>query len=298
MDEDLLVKLQHLFSVDSKVKRELYNAAPPLDDGRLEKYDIQEYAYKLEEAINTMFTDLKNITAEMFGQKSDVYSNLVSLEKSVKNDFTLNKVGYDLNRISYFFNNRISGMRPAYIDEIRDVLVGYTVFNSSTGLSAKANTINEFLHYIHSYFVNNDSFLKSIPAIETKENDFAYPISLRGADVAIFRDLFTNFPNDMDVGWTDMVAVSDKKLIMMVRDRGHALTIDITINNNVARIEYFIPKLCNIDMIRALPGVNPVNENSFGATGAIETTVGEMPEVLYDFISKVPMDSDMYEKAV
>ena len=298
MNENLLEKLQHLFDIDVKVKREIYLSAPPLDDGRLEKYDIQEYAYKLEESINTIFTELKSITVEIFGEKSDVYRNFITLEKTVKNDFTLNKVGYDLNRISYFFHKRVSGMDPKYIDKVSDTLVGYTSFGFGTNLSAEANTPHEFLHFIHSYIVNNDSFLKGIPAIESKENNFAYPISLRGNDVPMFRELFENFPNDLDVGWTDMVAVNDNKLIMMVRDRGHALTIDITIKNDIARIEYFIPKLCNIDMIRALPGVNPVNENSFGATGALEVPVADMQNSLYDFISRVPMDSDMFLKAV
>ena len=90
-----------------------------------------------------------------------------------------------------------------------------------------------------------------------------------------------------------MVAINDKKLIIMVRDRGHALTIEVTLNNNIARIEYFIPKLCNIEMINNLPGVNKVNKNSIGATGVIETPINTLPGVLFDFISKVPTDYDM-----
>ena len=79
----------------------------------------------------------------------------------------------------------------------------------------------------------------------------------------------------------------------MVRDRGHALSIEITLNNDKARIEYFIPKLWNIDMINKLPGVNKVDNNSVGATGVIEVDKNELPQVLFNFISKVPMDSDM-----
>lgn len=80
---------------------------------------------------------------------------------------------------------------------------------------------------------------------------------------------------------------------MMVRDVGHALTIEVTINNNIARMEYFIPKLCNINMINALPGVNKVNENSIGATGVIETDISNLSGTLFYFISKVPTDLDM-----
>ena len=60
-----------------------------------------------------------------------------------------------------------------------------------------------------------------------------------------------------------------------------------------ARIEYFIPKLCNIDMINSLPGINKVNEDSIGATGVIEVDINNLAETLFHFISNVPMDSDM-----
>ena len=73
-----------------------------------------------------------------------------------------------------------------------------------------------------------------------------------GLQIATVEQLFEEFPNDLDVGWTDMVAVNERKLLMMVRDRGHALTIEITLNLQTARLEYFIPKLCNIDMIKKL----------------------------------------------
>lgn len=89
-----------------------------------------------------------------------------------------------------------------------------------------------------------------------------------------------------------MVAISERKLLMMVRDRGHALSIEITLNGQNARLEYFIPKVCNVDMVNNLPGINRVNEDSIGATGVVETPVEELPNVLFNFISKVPMDGD------
>ena len=111
---------------------------------------------------------------------------------------------------------------------------------------------------------------------------------------AVVEQIFKMFPNDLDCGWTDMVAINDKKLIIMVRDRGHALTIEVTLNNNIARIEYFIPKLCNIEMINRLPGVNKVNKDSVGATGVMEVKISDLPKTLFNFISMVPTDSDMF----
>ena len=63
----------------------------------------------------------------------------------------------------------------------------------------------------------------------------------------------------MDVGWTDIVSM-EKKMLMMVRDRGHALTIEIDKEEAGAVFKYFIPKLCNRDMIEKLPGINKITE--------------------------------------
>lgn len=82
-------------------------------------------------------------------------------------------------------------------------------------------------------------------------------------------------------------------MFLMSRERGHALSIEVTINDDIARIEYFIPKLCNIEMINNLPGINKVKEGSIGATGAIEVDKSTLTETLIDFIRKVPTDSDM-----
>ena len=135
--------------------------------------------------------------------------------------------------------------------------------------------------------------LQAIPLLGEKENDYKYPISLRGEKIPVFEELFNLFPMDLDCGWTDMVIINEKKLIMMVRDRGHALTIEITLNNDKARIEYFIPKVCNLEMVNNLPGINKIKDDTVGATGIIETDIKDLPNVLFSFISKVPMDEDM-----
>ena len=108
---------------------------------------------------------------------------------------------------------------------------------------------------------------------------------------------FTPYGTEVLNATVPKLGLVDKKLIMMVRDRGHALTIEITLNAKGARMEYFIPKICNVRMVNDLPGLfNPVDKNSVGATGAIETSLEELPSTLYDFISRVPMDHDMEDE--
>jgi len=46
-------------------------------------------------------------------------------------------------------------------------------------------------------------------------------------------------------------------------------------------------------MVNNLRGVTKVNSNSKYAVGIFQTTEENLPFQLYDFIDKVPMDSDM-----
>ena len=77
----------------------------------------------------------------------------------------------------------------------------------------------------------------------------------------------------------------------MIRDRGHALTLDIDTTNEKSFIKYFIPKICNLEMVEKLPGINKITKA--GATGMFEISEEILPQNLFDFISKVPTDSDM-----
>lgn len=289
MNNERIIKLQHFFSVDVKIKKELFDIAPQSLEGYMDEVSVSKYTDKLNDSLTYIFNELKCVTLDIFGKNSNVFNRVCYLEEVIKESFY--NCGFDINKLKSFYQKYISNMDPAFIDNVKNKCVGYAF--SSTSPIETALSMNEILHFIHSYIVNNEKILQSLPLLNEKNNNYNYPISLRGIKNPMFEQIFKMFPNDLDCGWTDMVAINDKKLIIMVRDRGHALTIEVTLNNNIARIEYFIPKLCNIEMINNLPGVNKVNENSIGATGVIETPINTLPGVLFDFISKVPTDYDM-----
>ena len=90
-----------------------------------------------------------------------------------------------------------------------------------------------------------------------------------------------------------MVCVDENKLLMMIRDRGHALSMEITLKDDKARVEYYIPKICSVNMVNELPGINKVNETSVGATGVYEMDVDSLSTGIIDFINKVPTDRDL-----
>lgn len=289
MEDERIIKLQHFFSVDVKIKKEIYDIAPQSLGEYTDEISVSRYTNKLNDSLIYIFSELKCVALDIFGKDSNVFNRICYLEKIIKEGFY--SCGFDMNKLKLFYQRFISNMESTFIDNVKRECVGYT--SNSTSSVETAVSVNELLHFIHSYVINNDEILQSISLLNEKNNKYDYPISLRGIKSPLFEQLFNLFPNDLDCGWTDMVVINDKKLIMMVRDRGHALTIDISLNNDIARIEYFIPKLCNIEMINNLPGINKVNENSVGATGVMEVPINTLPSVLFDFISRVPTDNDM-----
>ena len=292
MDNTLLIKLQHFFEVNTKIKKELYNNVPPSDNKYLDKESICKYTNDLEETLNYIFSELKCATLDFFGKDSLFLKHIENKESMIKNTFY--HCGFDLKKLRLFYHQNMSDMNENFINEVKQSCVGYSLFNNPP--ITKANTINEILHLMHSFIINNEQILQSIPKYHQKTNDDGSVITIGGVITPLFKSIYENFPNELYVGDTNLVALSEKKLLMMVRNRGHALTLEITINNNLARVEYFIPKLCSIKMINALPGINRVNENSIGATGVFETNINDLLATLYNFISKVPTDDDMIKE--
>ena len=157
-------------------------------------------------------------------------------------------------------------------------------------------SINGLLHIIHSFVMNNEGLYQSVDSLGQKMNEGEYPIELRGnPNNQIAVSIFEGFPMSLDVAWTDIVALKNKTLIM-VRDRGHALTIEVEEYSDGVMIRYFIPKLCNIDMINALPGINKVPSSAGvfdGARGEFISSKEEISNNIYNFIARVPTDLDM-----
>lgn len=287
MLNEKIIKLQHFFEVDLRLKKEMLKIAPSTE--YTDQVSVSRYADELDDFLMYAFSELKCVASDIFGLDSIVMKKINMLDYQTKSTFY--SCGYNIDKLCELYKNQISNMKMDFINTVKEECVGYS--RGGTESVVKANTINELLHYMHSYVVNNEDILQALPATNEKKNMYEYPITLRGYNVPAFEQLFNAFPLDLRVGWTDMVAISERKLLMMVRDRGHALSIEITLNGQNARLEYFIPKVCNVDMVNNLPGINRVNEDSIGATGVVEIPVEELPNMLFNFISKVPMDSDM-----
>ena len=284
MDNEKIIKLQHFFSVDTKIKKEIYDIAPQSLNGYIDETSISEYTDKLNDSLIYILSELKCVALDVFGKEC-------YLEQDIKTNFY--SCGFDIEKLKSFYQKYISNMEPSFIDDVKRSYIGYYFGGGGVSPLKKASTINEILHLMHSRIINNEGLLQSIPLLNEKDNQHNNTISLRGIRNPMFEQLFMMFPTDLDCGITDMVIINEKTLIMMVRDRGHALSIEVTLNKDNARIEYFIPKICNVEMVNKIPGVNKVNDDSIGTTGTIEVEVKDLPTALFNFISMVPTDMDI-----
>ena len=291
MDNEKIIKLQHFFSVDTKIKKEIYDMAPQSLNGYIDETSISEYTDKLNDSLIYILSELKCVALDVFGKESSIFNKVCYLEQDIKTNFY--SCGFDIEKLKSFYQKYISNMEPSFIDDVKRSYIGYYFGGGGVSPLKKASTINEILHLMHSRIINNEGLLKSIPLLNEKDNQHNNTISLRGIRNPMFEQLFMMFPTDLDCGITDMVIINEKTLIMMVRDRGHALSIEVTLNKDNARIVYFIPKICNVEMVNKIPGVNKVNDDSIGTTGTIEVEVKDLPTALFNFISMVPTDMDI-----
>lgn len=285
-----LETLKNFIKTDLSIKNDLLELAPNKSDNFDESSKIN-YIDKLYKSLKDLEFDFKS-SLKGFNFYDKINESLTEFFNKEKEKLAIGN--YNNINCNEIYQNNFSNMSKTFIEDVKKTFVGYTSFNENDlNTSIKeAKTINELLHTCHSYIMNNQSILSSITKISEKQNQFKYPISLYGEQTKAAEELFNNFPMDLDVGWTDIISLEDQ-IFMMVRDRGHALTIDIDTSKDDYLVKYFVPKLCNEEMIKALPGINKDNISQNGASGCFQCKNTEFTNKLFSFIEKVPTDNDM-----
>ncbi len=256
-----LETLKNFIKTDLSIKNDLLELAPNKTDNFDESSKIN-YIDKLYKSLKDLEFDFKS-SLKGFNFDNKINESLTEFFNKEKEKLAISN--YNNINCNEIYQNNFSDMSKTFIEDVKKTFVGYTSFNENDlNTSIKeAKTINELLHTCHSYIMNNQSILNSITKISEKQNQFKYPISLYGEQTKAAEELFNNFPMDLDVGWTDIISLEDQ-IFMMVRDRGHALTIDIDTSKDDYLVKYFVPKLCNEEMIKALPGINKDNISQNG----------------------------------
>ena len=283
--------LKNFFWEDFNLKNELIKSAPnPEDDydesSRMDYIDrlVDELKY-MKDVFITLSTALK-LGEGNIEKMNDFF------ERMQKKLLTARYDGGEPRRI---YQSVMASMTPQFIEEVKGTFVGYTYATEDSSalndIIQQASSVNELLHAMHSYVINNENILKSQVQIASKQNSTRYPITLYGEENKVSRDIFDNWPKELECGYTDIISMKNQ-ILMMIRDRGHALTIELDLSEDEkVMIRYFSPKVCNVDKTSKLPGVNGISMN--GSKGSFEVDSREATQKLFEFIEMVPTDKDI-----
>lgn len=279
--------LKKFFASNMKLKQTLLELAPTEKDDFSEETRMQ-YTDQLYRKLRDLEREFLNIIQDFeFG--ADVADSIKEHFNKAREAFLISY--YDQGVIKKIYREQFADMSLELIETVKNNCIGYTIGRANLSqLIKSSSSINELLHVMHSYIINNENILQAMPVISAKKNGY-YPITLYGEENNVSRKIFDEFPLDPKCGWTEIVSMKNK-ILMMIRDKGHALTIDMDISEvEEIFVKYFVPKLCNEDMIRVLPGINAITEN--GATGEFVASKEEITQKLFDFIEKVPTDAEI-----
>ena len=293
--KEALESIKNFFKADFQVKQQMALLMPEetelVDEESRIKYVDRLYkgVLAIEERLKRAMLELKATTNINF----DV-ENLIEQNKQ-KQFQKIAYTGYDYDSIKKLYREVVADLDLSNLEKgIKKELYAGTNHDLGKVIDG-ANTLNELLHVLHSYVMNNEEILMCVPVIREKQNDRRQPIKLRGEENKLAQEIFQNFPTDLDSLWTEILSMNGK-VILMIRDLGHALSIDIEPSSkSTLKIEYYIPKACNQEKVGKLPGINrkSITGDFEGAYGAFEVENKNLINELCGFIHSVPTDEDI-----
>lgn len=172
------------------------------------------------------------------------------------------------------------------LDFVKDVSTNILGYYFLSGVTIKPKSINELLHLIHHSALNNEFNYEILDLIKIE--------SSLGEDIKIFGEINSfiqkTLPGLKTIGGEMHIMGLSGKTVIMVRDSGHASTLEIIKKNEMYEVSYFIPKVCNMDMIKQLKGINYYSSDYARGKFLIEKNLNNE---LTDFILSIPTDKDM-----
>lgn len=293
-------KLKNFFRYDLKSKK-ILNDIIPIDldfyddDGKFKYMDkLISGIEDLKTYITKMMLDY-NMPLNIIKRYNTIIDNLEGYIKSPEFYILLNQ---GKTSVLKFIKDNISDMRIEFINSVKQELVGYTINYASDVIMPV--TLNEFLHYVHNYIVNNENFYEDIPEIissnKNKEIEWKGTF-LRGIANELSNQLYYSLVENLETksDRIDIISLEDR-IIIMARDLGHAAVIEIDMREENVFVKYSIPKNNNKEMIAMLKGINENNDNY--ASGMFETTKEKLVYEITNFMKGIPTDSDRIERKV
>lgn len=283
---DSLEYVKSFFKADLKIKNEL-NKVAPNDSFSYSKEASFEYGEALYNAVVDMEDEFLIIVKPIVTECT--YSNIKNKFEVYKNVIIDSNYNYD--KLKKVYKSFLSDMNPNLIDNVKKVCIGYYLGRSVDNLFNECVSINELLHVLHSYVINNEMMYEKVPKLNSKINDSNCEICLRGKESPLSNKVFNSVLLSSNCGDTDILSLEDNRVLVMIRDKGHALSIEIEKEQDKIWVSYFIPKVCNKEMVKKLKGINNVNDSN--AVGKFCTTEESFINDLNELIDKVPTDADM-----
>ena len=137
----------------------------------------EEYLVKYSDYINECFPFLKKYILMM----ADIYfkddvSYLSQYLDKIK--LVMEKSGCDRDKLRDFYQAYVSDMSKDFVKKVGENCKGYYGYSQISIKDAK--TINEIIHYMHAYVINNEKILSSIPPLKEHNKDEISGVVLRG----------------------------------------------------------------------------------------------------------------------
>lgn len=282
-------KIENFFQIDLIIKNLINNTFPNNAD-KNNPGDIISYVQKLSDTIDRIeLLFLRAVRSFELGS---------NIEKFIENTFKkyhqqVFECGYNYDRLEHTFIKIFASMSPELVRKVNEDIYGYSCFIDLEGILAQSTSITEILHVFHTFIINNENILRSSMVQLEKGRTRLY-----GEKTQIATSIFDGLDNFMADSEKTILSISDNHIIIMLRDFGHATTLDINIENKNAWIEYFIPKVCNYLMVNSLPGIRKIEEGTYSPTakGMVVVKTADLPHYVNDFIKKIPTDEDMFKK--
>lgn len=282
-------KIENFFKIDLIIKNLINNTFPNNAD-RNNPSEIISYVQKLNDTIDRIELLLLRIVRSFeFGS---------NIEEYIENTFKKYQqqvldCGYNYYRLEQTFIKMFTSMSPELVKKVNEEIIGYSCFIDLEDILSQSTSINEILHVFHTYVVNNENILQSSMMQLEKGRTRLY-----GEKTPIATSIFDGLDNFMADSEKTILSISDNHIIIMLRDFGHATTLDINIDKENAWIDYFIPKVCNYLMVNSLPGIRKIEEGTYFPTakGMIVVKTADLAHYINDFIKKIPTDNEMFVK--
>jgi hypothetical protein len=300
-EEEARVNLNNVklfFDYDIRIKNMIVSLIP-----NKELYDKEEQVSYLD----NLYKGLKDI--EYYILKINKLLKLDELNEDINEFFDnlkadLDATGYRYRRVISFYEAFITDMHSSFVRKVNESIYGYSdikikdVFNEIT-------TVNELIHFYHMYIINNENIYRNTPVLEEKKYDNNNKVVLCGDNNIKAKEIFDNILNDKNYGDTYILSL-DNKIIIMVSGLGHALTIEIdnlsglqndydfkSLKNDKFIINYFIPKVYDVDKIKELKGLNHYKEIDTFARGVFDVDGINLAKSISDFLENVPTKEDI-----